>query len=360
MQTTYDPFARGPHAVGVRTLDAVDRTRADRPLPIEVWYPADGRHAGEDVAAATRDSYELMPGFPRPWQEAVRDAAPGSGSSPFIAFSHGFGGHRRQSTFLCTHLASHGYVVAAVDHSGNTMLDVVQAMLALQSGTPPPDTGALLSEFVAKRPGDADFLIARVVDGAPDDLAALIDAARIGIAGHSFGGWTALTATARNRRIGAVVALAPAGGAGSLGDAFLRETLELGWGRDVPALFLVADRDALLPLASQRDILARTAGPKRMVALGNSDHLHFCDRIEEVHEMFRLMPPPGEFAHVAQNVAPISELCPPEQAYAFVRGLTLAHFDAALKANEGAARLLSDGLSQTLAARGITAALVAS
>jgi len=34
-----------------------------------------------------------------------------------------FGGHRRQSTFFCTHLASHGYVVAAADHTGNTTLE---------------------------------------------------------------------------------------------------------------------------------------------------------------------------------------------------------------------------------------------
>ena len=28
-----------------------------------------------------------------------------------MAFSHGFGGHRRQTTHFCIHLASHGYVV---------------------------------------------------------------------------------------------------------------------------------------------------------------------------------------------------------------------------------------------------------
>jgi dienelactone hydrolase len=354
---SYDPFTRGPHTVGVRTLDAVDAAR-DRALPIEVWYPADECHAGQDLDPATRDAYELVPGLPAPHQDAVRDATPAPGRYPFVAFSHGFGGHRRQSTFLCTHLASHGYVVGAVDHTGNTLLDLLQVMLGARSGARLADTGELLTEFVAKRPADADFLIAGVVDDGTSDLAARIDAGRIGIAGHSFGGWTALTTTARNRRVGAVVALAPAGGAGSLGEEFLRDALDLGWGRDVPALFLVADRDALLPLPSQRDILARTRGAKRMVALSNSDHLHFCDRIEEVHEMFRMMPPPGEFARVAKNVAPIGELCPPDQAYAFVRALTLAHFDAALKASEAAAELLAHSLVETLAARGIAAQVV--
>lgn len=38
-------------------------------------------------------------------------------SLPLIVFSHYSGGHRRSATFLCTHLASHGYVVAVLDHS---------------------------------------------------------------------------------------------------------------------------------------------------------------------------------------------------------------------------------------------------
>jgi dienelactone hydrolase len=350
---SYDPFARGPHPVGVRTLHGSDPARGGRPLPVEVWYPADERHAGEDAAPETRDSYEPMPGLPAVHQHAVRDAVPASGSYPLVAFSHGFGGHRRQSTFLCTHLASHGYVVVAVDHTGNTMLDVLQAMLAAQAGTPPPDALAVLGEFVAARPLDVDFAVRHVE--AEREIASRVDSSRIGVTGHSFGGWTALTVTARDARVGAVLALAPAGGAGSLGGEHLAPVLDLDWGREVPALFLVADQDSLLPLASMRDILKRTSGPKRMVVLESADHLHFCDRIEEVHEMFRMMPPPGEFARVAANVRPISELCPPEHAYAFVRGLGLAHFDAALKGNEGAAALLAAGLEGTLEERGIRA-----
>jgi hypothetical protein len=74
--------------------------------------------------------------------------------------------------------------------------------------------------------------------------------------------------------------------------------------------------------------------------------------------MFRMMPPPGAFTDVARGVAPIAELCPPEQAYAFVRGLALAHLDEALKADEAAARLLGDVLPQSLVARGIAAQVV--
>jgi hypothetical protein len=40
-------------------------------------------------------------------------------------FSHGYGAHRRQSTFFCTHLLSHGYVVA-MDHTGNTVFETIR------------------------------------------------------------------------------------------------------------------------------------------------------------------------------------------------------------------------------------------
>src|SRR5690348_5730962 len=126
--SAYDPFARGRHPVGVKTLDL---QRGSRPVPVELWYPATDDHAGRDVDPATRDTYDLLPGFPPAWQEAVRDARPHAGRHPLVMFSHGYGGHRRQSTFLCTHLASHGYVVAAVDHTGNTILDSMQFLLAL-------------------------------------------------------------------------------------------------------------------------------------------------------------------------------------------------------------------------------------
>src|SRR5215472_10041388 len=76
----YDPFAHGPLTVGTRTLETTDAARG-RSFPCDLWYP---------------------------------DAA---GPHPLVAYSHHAGGSRRVASLLCTHLASHGYVVAALDHS---------------------------------------------------------------------------------------------------------------------------------------------------------------------------------------------------------------------------------------------------
>src|SRR5256712_1893954 len=162
-----------------------------------------------------------MPGFPFGGREAVRDATPPGGRHPLVAFSHGYGGPRRQSTFLCTHLASHGYVVASVDHTGNTMLEVVQGVMTLRSGGTLPHPDTVLREFIALRPADISFAIDQVLG-----MDGLVDPDRIGMAGHSFGGWTTLTTTARDRRIRAAVPLAPAGGASPLPVHLLRESVD--------------------------------------------------------------------------------------------------------------------------------------
>ena len=353
---TYDPFLRGSLPVGVRTFQWSDPARNDRPLAVETWYPATDVHRGQDLAEVTRDHYELIPGFPPGWQEAVRDAASRVGSFPLVVFSHGFGAHRRQSSFLCTHLASHGYVVAAMDHTGNTIMEMVQMMMAAQMGAAePPDPAAILSEIIPARPADVSFVIDRLLAGAAEGLPG-IDAERIGMSGHSFGGWTTLMVAGRDRRIRAALPLAPAGGWSPLPSRPLTDALDFAWGRDVPTLFLVADSDTILPLRGMRELLARTSSTKRMVILANADHMHFCDQIEQIHELFRLMPPPI-FDQVVHAIKPITELSAPEGAYRFTRGLGLAHMDAHLRGVEPAARFLAGDLIDVLRSQGVAATL---
>jgi dienelactone hydrolase len=350
--TTYDPFARGDLPVGVRTFNWHDSAR-DRPLTVEVWYPTTDAHRGQDVAEATRDTYDLIPGCPPGWQEAVRDAAPRAGRSPLVIFSHGYGAHRRQSTFFCTHLASHGYVVAAMDHTGNTVFETIQAMMAAQMGEPPPDPAVELAKLMPVRAPDVTFVIDQLLAGKAEGVAA-IDGERIGMSGHSFGGWTTLMAARSERRIRAALPLAPAGGWTPLPGVPLGEALNFEWGRDVPTLFLVADLDTLLPLRGIRELYDRTTASKMMLILENADHMHFCDRIEEIHELFRMMPPPI-FDTLVSAIKPISELAAPESAYRFVRGLGLAHMDAHVRGSEAAARFLSGDLVATLRDQGVTA-----
>lgn len=358
--TSYDPFLRGPHPVGVRTFQWTDETR-QRTLPVEVWYPASEAYAGQDLDPSTQDQFKPMSLSPPVSQAAVRDAAPAEGEArPLLVFSHGFGGTGRQTTHLCTHWASHGYVVAAMNHVGNTTEDV---MAAASQPTDPATMLERLNSFVADRPADVSFVIDRMMAG---DAGLKIDPERVGVSGHSFGGWTTLASAGMDQRIRAALPLAPAGGqssqwasgvAGRLADA-----LSLSWEREVPTLFLVAELDVLLPLDSMHDLIERTPHPRRAVNLLNADHFHFCDRVEQTHDMVRMM---GQMIFGARSEAdqeapsglaamkPSSELCPGDHAYALLQGLGLAHMDAHVRQLDRAHALLEGDLASLMADRGV-------
>jgi dienelactone hydrolase len=322
----YDPFSPGRFPVGVRTVQAQDAARG-RLFPCEIWYPAHARHAG---------------------QEAERDAAVHPGTHPLIVFSHYSGGHRRSATFLCDHLAGHGYVVAAMDHS-----EVVAPELARRDGETPAQRAARTGAIIASRVPDVRFLLGYLLRSGVGDGARL-DAVRIGLAGHSFGGWTALAAPDVEPRVRAVVALAP-GGSSQPKPGVLPLKLAFAWGRAVPALFLAAEQDTPIPLDGVYELFDRAPGPKRMFVLRRADHQHFVDDVEGDHEAVRAMSFPADGAWIPAAMRPITELCSGEQAHIFTRGLALAHLDAALRQHGAADRFLAGDAESVLAARGIGA-----
>ncbi|HJY83205.1 MAG TPA: dienelactone hydrolase family protein [Candidatus Binatia bacterium] len=230
----YDPFARGRFPVGVRTISARDTTR-ERLYPCEIWYPASAQHAGQDMTPATQDVFTAPSGETRRRQMAVRDAVAQSGTYPLILFSHSSGGDRRQSTFVCTHLSSHGYVVAALDHSERSA-----AELTPKDGESAEQKTARAEAWIANRVPDVRFLIDHLLRAA-SDRESKVDPTRIGIVGHSFGGWTALATVDVERDIRAVVALAPAG-ASKRKPGILPCELSFAWGRDVPTLNIIRNK----------------------------------------------------------------------------------------------------------------------
>jgi predicted dienelactone hydrolase len=309
----YDPFLRGRFPVGVSTIQAFDMVR-NRLFPCEVWYPTTPL-----------------------------------GTCPLVVFSHSSGGGRRQSTFLCTHLSSHGYVVAALDHS-----EIVAPELARREGETGDQKRARMEGWIGSRVPDVRFRLDHLLDGAASDLGINLDPTRIGIVGHSLGGWTALAAPDFDDRIRAVVALAP-GGASDPKPGILPLKLAFNWTRDIPTLYLVAEDDISLPLAGMYELFERTPATKRMVVLRRADHLHFMDNVEQQHETVRAMPFTGELAWIPKEMRPVAELCPGGHAHLFVRGLTLCHLDSVLTGQEEARRFLAGDLKTELAARGVDA-----
>jgi predicted dienelactone hydrolase len=341
---SYDPFQRGPHPVGVRTYEFIDEARDRRRFPVEVWYPADPSHRGQDLDDATADRFEVTPDLPVQIQRAIRAARPGTGRHPLVAYFHGARGDRRRNTNMTTHLASHGYVVASPSFRGDTQIDPVADPISQVMGNRPLDARAVLDLFE------------RTVDA---DIAALADLDAIGTCGNSFGGWTALRLNEIDPRPEALLAIVPAVGT-SLGN---RMDVDVrGWGRPVPTTIVAGDRDALVPLRNIEELFHSLAEPKRLAVLSNAGHAHFADQAEQRHENLRatfrqgsaaMGLPPEAIATVAEALVPFSELCPAEWGTATANSLCLAHMDAHLKGLDAARDFLAHDLSRSFENRGI-------
>jgi predicted dienelactone hydrolase len=237
-------------------------------------------------------------------------------------------------------------VVAALDHS-----ELVAAELARKEGENAEQKAARQEAWILNRVPDIRFLLDYLLNGGWDSKIRL-DASRIGIVGHSFGGWTALAAPDTEPRIRAIVALAP-GGSSQPKPGILRVKLNFAWGRDVPTLYLVAENDISLPLTGMYELFERTPATKQMVILRRADHLHFMDDVEQRHEAVRAMSFPGELAWIPREMRPMAELCSGEQAHLFARGLTVCHMDANLGGRQDAQRLLATDVETQLAERGV-------
>jgi predicted dienelactone hydrolase len=183
--------AFGPHAIGVRTLTAIDRNRPDvlrttaggptarydRAFTLEVWYPAalpPGQRPEGEYRTIARDPSIAVTLRGR----AVRDAAPlaTTGALPLLIVSHGYPGNRFLRSHLGENLASKGYVVASIDHPDSTYDD--QKAFASTLYNRAFDQLFVLNEMA--RLGAA---------GSGSPLAGVVDASRTAIVGYSMGGY---------------------------------------------------------------------------------------------------------------------------------------------------------------------------
>jgi predicted dienelactone hydrolase len=150
--------------VGVRAAEFSDK---DRTLALFVFYPA------RSDSGAKR--------FPMPFfinVEALEDAPPASGRRhPLVMFSHGRGSNGLLYAWFAEYLAARGFIVAAINHykanSYDSRIDY-------------------LSNRLWQRPLDVALAISAL--SADPTFGPLIDPDRIGVAGHSQGGFTALWA----------------------------------------------------------------------------------------------------------------------------------------------------------------------
>jgi len=135
------------------------------------------------------------------WHDSKRDRdvpvkiySPRTGSGPFpvILFSHGLGGSRDGYEYLGEYWASHGYVSVHLQHLGSD--DAVWRDAGLLIAKRAMQKSATNPQNAINRPLDVSFAIDELErlnrDASP--WRHRLDLDRIGVAGHSFGAFTAL------------------------------------------------------------------------------------------------------------------------------------------------------------------------
>ena len=288
--------AYGDHVVGVRKyeltnpgqIDIVNTTAEnaptyDRPLTVEVWYPAaesveaGGTYEGVNLRAASVQV--ALEG------QAVRDAAPASaGSFPLIVISHGYPGNRFLMAHLGENLASKGYVTVSIDHTDSTYAD--------QNA---------FGSTLLNRPLDQDFVVETFADfsATSPELAAIIDGETVGVIGYSMGGYGALIyggagvtqasteypwgtpnglltrhlagsdthAKMQNDKVKAIISIAPWGKNTGFWDA---DGLA---GFSKPLMLMAGSVDDVSVYSALRAIFAETTGTKRhLLTFENANH----------------------------------------------------------------------------------------
>jgi dienelactone hydrolase len=204
-----------PDVPGASGMPVGSRTFTFDDQVVEVWYPASDRATGEpsvtDLAEFLPPEFlERVAGLTVPTLQtgALREAEARrvDDALPVLLFSHGLGAFRTQSANLTTHLASHGYVVVAVDHPGRMLGDVAPCLFS------PPAGNCAIGGLVAGDPGPEDLAaaLAWLDEGGLDELELPIDLDQLGVLGHSMGGGSTVAFTNAETRVEAAFAMAGA------------------------------------------------------------------------------------------------------------------------------------------------------
>jgi predicted dienelactone hydrolase len=240
----------GRHRIGyaVRRVSYQPPAGEQRTLRLAVWYPT------ADVSGAPAKYYDS---FDRP--EIFSGAKPiETDDRPVAIFSHGNLSFAEQSWFLTEYLASHGFIVLAPDHTGNTLEDVDIPRPPEIFDLRPRDISATLDAFYA----GSDVLAANASE-------------KVVVLGHSFGGYTTFAAAIRDARIDAAVPMAPGNS---------DKIVEMGGAGKVqaPVMLMTGARDQSVTNQAHGDPywMALDGGEDRRVDLPNGAHHSFSNTCE--------------------------------------------------------------------------------
>lgn len=167
------PVVGEAHRVATQPSAAARDAEGRDRLRVTVWYPARAGSAAREVVLGPPDAPLFRVAALA--EDAPLADADGGRRRPVVLLSHGFGGSARMMGWFAVPLAQAGYVVIGVDHPGNNGVDRMTV------------PGAILWWERAE-----DLKRALEAVAADPQFGPHIDPARVGAAGFSAGGFTAL------------------------------------------------------------------------------------------------------------------------------------------------------------------------
>jgi dienelactone hydrolase len=214
------PRPTGRFAVGTETFVVTDAARDGRRIPVQLWYPADRRSARKSSPAqyalpATSATIAEQLAVPVEDVAAIRTnafAGPELARTrrrlPVVLFSPGFEVSRFFYSGLAADLASHGYVVAVLEHPGEYQPVEFPDGSIVAPG--PVDSEEAEAALLPVRIADiraAQGLLARLDAKPGARMHNALDLGKVALAGHSFGGAVAAEAMRLNQGVSAGINL---------------------------------------------------------------------------------------------------------------------------------------------------------
>ncbi|MFG2693114.1 alpha/beta hydrolase family protein [Kitasatospora sp. NPDC048407] len=334
------PAPTGPFPVGTTPLHLIDTSRPNpmpgmnphRELMASIWYPArptDGLPLAPWLPDATMRAFLVGVGFPLDPAlvplTAGRVGAPVHRTGhrlPVIVYSHGARSHRADHTVMVQELASHGYVVVAVDHLGDCFSELPDGRVLTPGDLP---GGLYALDYAA----DARFVLDCVEQLAaghnpdaerrplPDGLGAALDTSRIGMFGWSKGATATACTMLADGRVRAGLGL---DGPMQPGLGHPSITADL----DRPFLLMTAD----FPRATNQyvaEFWSHLRGWRLEVRAAGAIHLSYGDNITLIPQAGRLLGLPDD--QIQRMVGTID----PARALLIQQAYPLAFFDLHLR-----------------------------